>query len=161
MLWTANLLAWHGCHAMDLATSTKLHIYDAVARTGRIPSRARLGLDLGLEAFELDQALASLAQQRLLILAPESGEIVMAPPFMASPTGFRVDVNGTDYFAPCAWDALGIAAALHAPATVHTSCADCGDPMELHVGESGPEPTEAVVHFGVPAARWWDDIVFT
>jgi hypothetical protein len=34
-------------------------------------------------------------------------------------------------------------------------------PLELRVSEQGPEPSEWLFHSVVPAAKWWDDIVFT
>ena len=34
-------------------------------------------------------------------------------------------------------------------------------PIQFHVGAAGPEDVPCVVHFAVPAARWWQDIVFT
>jgi hypothetical protein len=45
--------------------------------------------------------------------------------------------------------------------TVTTSCPDCGDPLELRVEGGALQPAEAVAHFSVPAARWWEDIGYT
>jgi hypothetical protein len=72
-----------------------------------------------------------------------------------------VQAGRTRYFANCAWDALGVAAALHEPATVHSECAQTHEPLVLDVGLEGPERSDWVFHSLVPAARWWDDIVFT
>jgi hypothetical protein len=44
---------------------------------------------------------------------------------------------------------------------VSASCADCAEPIEIDVRAGAPEPDEHLVHILVPAARWWDDIVFT
>ena len=41
-----------------------------------------------------------------------------------------------------------------------TTCPDCGEPIEVDVLASGPEPDD-LFHCLVPAERWWDDIVFT
>jgi hypothetical protein len=48
-----------------------------------------------------------------------------------------------------------------ADGVVDTSCPDCGEPLELRIGDGELEPVDAVVHFAVPAARWWDNIGFT
>ena len=85
----------------------------------------------------------------------------MAPPFSGVPTQHRVTSAGTSYFANCAWDALGIPAALHRGATVHSRCEQSLEPLELAVSEGGPEPSAWLFHCVVPAAKWWDDIVFT
>ena len=105
-------------------------------------------------------ALRRLADDRLLVLRPDSAEIWMAQPFSAVPTPFRVECAGRSYHANCVWDALGIPALVGADGTVHAACADCGEAMELRV-EGGRLLDGGVAHFAVPAARWWDDIGYT
>src|SRR6184192_1576624 len=73
----------------------------------------------------------------------------------------RVVVDGIEYFANCAWDALGIPAALHRPGTVRSRCEQSHEPLNLSVGLTGPEPSTWLFHCLVPAAKWWDDLVFT
>jgi len=46
-------------------------------------------------------------------------------------------------------------------ATIHASCGDCDEALTLTVQHGKLERADGVVHFAVPAARWWDDIVFT
>jgi hypothetical protein len=72
-----------------------------------------------------------------------------------------VEADGIQYFANCAWDALGIAATLHKTAIVHSRCEQSGEPFHLQVDIHGPEPSDWLFHCLVPAAQWWDDIVFT
>ena len=56
---------------------------------------------------------------------------------------------------------LGIPAMLQQPATIDTVCTDCGAPMGMTVDpERGPS-SAGVVHFLLPARRWYDDIGFT
>jgi len=57
--------------------------------------------------------------------------------------------------------ALGVAAALHDDADVATTCGDCGEAMSLEVRDGAPLPQDCAIHFAVPAAHWWDDIVYT
>jgi hypothetical protein len=64
-------------------------------------------------------AFQRLHQKRLLV--PEPGNpsrIRMAPPFSGVETPFRVKIIDKHYFANCAWDALGIPAALHVDAII-------------------------------------------
>jgi hypothetical protein len=96
-----------------------------------------------------------------LFLAPDAGEIVMAPPFAAAPTPFRVTAGDRAWHAPCVWDSLGIPAALHLEVTVTTSCGCCGEPIVFQVRGGPPKPSPGVAHFAVPAAQWWDDLVYT
>jgi hypothetical protein len=85
----------------------------------------------------------------------------MLNPFSAVPTAYRVEARGRWWYGNCAWDAFGIPAALGADATIETSCPDCGDPLRVEVAGAATDRPELVFHCLVPAARWWDDIVFT
>jgi hypothetical protein len=85
----------------------------------------------------------------------------MAPPFSGIPTQHAVIVDETKYFANCAWDSFGIPAALHRPGQVHSCCEQSGEPLSLEIGLEGPPPCSWLFHCLVPAAKWWDDIVFT
>ena len=87
--------------------------------------------------------------------------IRMANPFSAVPTPYRVEADGRSWFANCAWDAFGICAALHADGWIETACPDCGDPIRVEVRDRQPDDASLLFHCLVPAARWWDDIVFT
>src|SRR4249919_3381112 len=87
--------------------------------------------------------------------------IRMAPPFSGVETSFRVKVQDNVYYANCAWDALGIAAALQADAKIEASDGYSGEPIMLEVRNGQPVPQSCVIHFAVPAAHWWDDILYT
>jgi hypothetical protein len=94
----------------------------------------------------------------MLVLQP-SGELLMASPFSAVPTPFVTEAGARRWFGNCIWDALGILATLPSDGRVVTSCAGCGDAMVLEVRE-GVVSGGGIVHFALPARRWWDDIVF-
>ncbi len=85
----------------------------------------------------------------------------MAPPFSGVETPFRVNVQDKAFYANCAWDALGIPAALHADAVVEAADGYSGEPMRLEVRNGQPVPQPCAIHFAVPAARWWSDIIYT
>lgn len=65
------------------------------------------------------------------------------------------------YFANCAWDSLGVVAALHRPGVVYSECAQSRTPLQLEIGLDGPEASDWLFHSLVPAAEWWNDLVFT
>ncbi len=85
----------------------------------------------------------------------------MAEPFSAIPTPFAVYVNDRRYYGNCIWDALGIPAMLHADARIDCSCGCCGEAMRLEVSAGTLGPAGGVIHFALPANRWWEDIVYT
>ena len=51
--------------------------------------------------------------------------------------------------------------ALGSDGEISSARPDCGEPIEIALRAGRAEPDENVVHLLVPAARWWDDIVFT
>lgn len=139
----------------------KQAVYRHFAETGRAPSVAEVAGRASLDVEGVREAYRSLAGQRLLVLEADGASIRMAPPFSGVPTQHVVACGGVEFFANCAWDALGIPAALQAPGTVSSRCGQSGEPLELAVGLRGPEPSDWLFHCLVPAASWWDDIVFT
>jgi hypothetical protein len=147
---------------MDLDTTVKLKIYDIIARTTRPPTAYEVAQMLGTPLAEVKAAFARLHQKRLLV--PEPGDpsrIRMAPPFSGVPTPFPVNVQGKVYYANCVWDALGIPAALHQDAVIEASDAHSGEPITLEIVNGQPVAQACVIHFAVPAALWWDDIIYT
>lgn len=147
---------------MEFDTSVKLNIYKTIAETAHVPTAVEVAQALNVSIEQVDAAFKSLHQKRLLV--PEPGDpsrIRMAPPFSGIETAFRVDVQAKSYYGNCAWDALGIPAALHQDAIVNASDAQSGEPITLRVTNGRPEPEPCVIHFAVPAAHWWDDVIYT
>ena len=101
------------------------------------------------------------ARLKVLILAPNDGNIWAANPFCAVPSPFRVEARGKTYWGICIWDALGIVAALGTDAVIRTACGDCSEPMLLEIAAGRLKRSEGIVHFAVPAHHWWDNIGFT
>lgn len=146
---------------MKLERNTKLAIYRHFAAVGSRPSIDDIAARVGAAVPEVREAFKRLQEQRVLVLDANGESIRMAPPFSGIPTQHRVTSGGVSYFANCAWDALGIPAALRRPSTVYSRCEQSLDPLELAVSNDGPEPCDWLFHCVVPAAQWWDDIVFT
>ncbi len=148
--------------ANDLDTKVKLAIYEITAETGRIPNSREVSQKIGINENEVLGAFGRLQVKRLLL--PEPGDptrIRMAPPFSGIPTKFPVEANGTQYYANCVWDAYGIAAALHCDAISRASDGHTGEALTLEVKDGRPLLQPYVAHFAVPAAHWWDNLIFT
>ena len=89
-------------------------IYRRIAETGTPPSRDELVAIVGTPD-EADARLRRLHDSHMVVLDDRPhrrGEIRMALPFAAEPTGFRVTRNGAGWWANCAWDSLAVVAAL-------------------------------------------------
>lgn len=144
-----------------LDREVRLYAFQRAADTATVPSPREIASGLNRPQAEVEQSLHRLAAAHVLILAPGTANIWAANPFCAVPTNFRVDAAGRTYWGICIWDALGIPAALNSDAVVSTRCPDCDGELVLEVRDGELTRAEGVVHFGVPAARWWDNIAFT
>ncbi len=146
---------------MDFQVRVKLAVYRHFAETGQKPAPKDVAERVGSDSGRVVAAYRALCAHRVLVLEDDGSSIRMASPFSGVPTQHVVESGGVRYFANCAWDALGVPAALHRPATVHSRCEQSGEPLHLEVGLDGPGPSSWLFHCLVPAANWWDDIVFT
>lgn len=135
-------------------------VFAHFARTGRALTLAGLAAALDVDLDDARAMLLALNERHLLLLAADGESIHMAHPFSGIPTVFRTQVAGVDYFANCAWDALGIAAALGRDAEIVI-----GDPLggpDHHIAiRNGQVQGDGIVHFLVPFAHWYDDLVYT
>lgn len=147
--------------APDLDVALRLHVYDHFVQERRPPTAIEAARTLQSSVEEVEAALLRLAGDRVLLLRPGTSEILMAFPFSATPTRFTVDIGDRSVFANCVWDGLGVIAMSGGTGRVVTSCPDCEWPLELVVEHGVLQPADGVIHFAVPAARWWDDIGFT
>jgi hypothetical protein len=146
--------------AFDL--DVRRHVYFSVVANGRPPTTVETAAAFGRDEEEIVDAYLRLHDAHALVLEPESTEIWLANPFCFRPTPHRVTAGGRSWTGTCAWDALGIPAALHSDGRIESTCACCGEAVELEVVD-GELATgrDLLVHFLVPARRWWDDIGFT
>ena len=146
----------------DIDLAVKQAVYHITADTGAVPNASEVAAATNLPEPEVLEAFGRLHVRRLLV--PEPGDrtrIRMAPPFSGIPTAFPVEARGRRYFANCVWDAYGVAAALHADAIIPASDGQTGEPLTLEIRDAQPILKPYLAHFAVPAAQWWDDIVFT
>ena len=146
---------------MDLDSQVRRTVYDGFILETRLLSRVEIGARLGVAESDVAQAFARLSAGRALVLQPGGGEVLMANPFSAVPTPFLVEAGPRRWWGNCIWDALGIPAMVGTDARLLTSCPDCGESISLEICEGAVGTAQAVAHFVVPAAHWWDDIVFT
>jgi hypothetical protein len=129
----------------------RTHVYASFVADGRARTPAEAAAELGLSPADVAAAYRRLHDAHALVY-----------PFSVAPTPHRVEASGRSWFGNCAWDALGIPAALHVDARVESTCPDCGDRLELEVRDGElVRGRELLVHFVVPARRWWEDIAFT
>lgn len=136
-------------------------IYDELIATGLPPSTERIAEQFRVARDAARGALAGMKIGKTVLVHPTTGEIWMAGPFASKPTPYQITRGATQWWANCAWDLLGVAVIVGPPVTLRASCTDCGLTFVMDVGGHGPPPSDWVVHFLLPAKRWYDDIGFT
>ena len=146
---------------MDFDLEVKLAVYRRFAVAARRPSPDEIAASVKASRAEVLAAYVRLRALRVLVLEDDGASIRMAPPFSGIPTQHVAVVEDQRYFANCAWDVLGVAAALRKPGMIESRCEQSGEPLRLAVALEGPKPSDWLFHCAVPAAQWWDDIVFT
>ena len=88
---------------------------------------------------EIHDALIALDSDDLIRV--REGRVDIAYPFSAAPTPFVVRLpNGTDRYACCAIDALGVAPMLGQRVHIRARCHDCGTPLDFSAGPDAPGP---------------------
>jgi hypothetical protein len=147
---------------VELTNRVRVAVLERTIETGSVPTAPELSARLGLGETEVVEAYRALGEGHIYVLEPsDQTRLRMANPFSAVATDFVVTVRGRRYFGNCAWDALGIVSLLGGEGTVSTRCPECQDELTLRVADRKLVDAEGIVHFSVPARRWWDDIVFT
>jgi len=135
--------------------------YRRFVELGRAPRAEEVAAGAGVETAEVVAGWHRLHDAHALVLDPRTSALLMANPFAARPTPFRVEADGRPWYANCAWDALGIGAALGVDSRIETACPDCNEPIALTVTGGRPDDDGPVFHVLVPAEAWWQDIGFT
>lgn len=146
----------------ETAWAVRRFIYAVLVDRGTPPSVAETAQGLGLAADAARAAFLRLHELHAVFLEPDADRIAvrMAHPFSAAPTSFRVRAGGVEYWANCAWDALGIPAALKMDAAIEAVYADDDGPAAIAITD-GQVVGSGVVHFLVPFRRLYDDLIFT
>jgi Alkylmercury lyase len=135
-------------------------IYASVVEHGAAPLPEEIAAATGLDTAEVGAAIQRLADAHVIVLQPGTTALSWAPPFSLLPTPFRSCAAGASWFAPCAWDAFGIFAAIGKDGSIEARCAWSGVALTCGVRDARAYG-DAVVHLLVPAAHFWDDIFFT
>jgi len=115
-----------------------------------------------ISAEEAGEYYKELHNRHAFFLDLDPMTIRMANPFSCIPTDFKVHANGKTYYANCAWDMLGIPAALHSDnAVIKAKFTESNELVNLEIKDGKVTNEDLLVHFPVPFTHWYDDLVFT
>lgn len=151
--------------ALGVDSILRHSVFDHFLTEGTPPSVERLMGELQLPRDEVESGLDRLETARHIQLVPRTHRILMAFPFSAIATPFRVRLaDGRSYFANCAWDAVAFHVMLRQPVWIDSYCYHCGKPLSFqvsHATERSEWPASPLVYLALPAAAWWKDIIST
>jgi hypothetical protein len=139
----------------------RLFIYDWLIAHGSAPSSEQIGEAFSESAGSIRARMAALKIGKTVLVHPRTGEIWMAGPFAAESSEYRLTDGTTTWFANCAWDMYGVAVIIGRALDAVGPCVDCGETLAVRCDPQRPPTEEGVVHFLLPARRWYDDIGFT
>lgn len=114
-----------------------------------------------LEAFE---SFRELEKDHQIVLVPGTQRILMANPFSAIQTPFRVYVGSRRFYANCAWDSVALHVMLEQDARVESFCHHCAEPIELFLskGEAkSSKPASPLIFLSTPVSKWYDNLINT
>ncbi len=116
-----------------LLWQVRAFVYNHFADTTHAPSVDETAHHFNINVEEAGELYKELHNRHAFFLEPETLTIRMANPFSGIPTDFKVHANGKTYFANCAWDMLGIPAALHCDAVIEAVCTESNEMVQLEI----------------------------
>jgi hypothetical protein len=147
----------------ELDREVRRYVYEEIIERATVPGAAYVARGMGLAVDEVRASFRRLQDAHILVLQEGGAEILMAPPFSAVPTAFVVEIGERSWWGNCIWDAMGVVAMVRGDAVITTGCGDCNDAIVVQIegGEARLDAGGAIIHFSIPARRWWDNIKFT
>ena len=136
-------------------------VYNHFADMTLPPSMDVTAAHFNISTEDAGEYYKELHNRHAIFLDLETLTIRMANPFSGIPTDFKVHANGQTYSAICAWDMLGIPAALHTDAVIEAKFTDSGESIQLEVKDGEVTNGELLVHFPLSFSHWYDDLTFT
>lgn len=141
--------------------TVRYQIYRFFADQCQAPAYQHIADVLKADRENVRAAFHKLHGRHMIFLDHHTDSIRMANPFSAIPTRFKVTSGNKQWWANCAWDSLGIAAALHMDVQITAGYPDTEETVELQVKRGTVDGKNHVVYFPLPCRHWYDDLVFT
>ena len=148
----------------DLPRRIRLYIFEHFLANASPPVVEQVMSSFALSRAAATDVLTELEAARHIALVSGTARILMAFPFSAIATPFRVTVRGRTHFANCAWDAIAFHAMLGDDTRVESFCHHCAAPIQIELRNglaTQVEPAESLVYLALRPTEWWSDIITT
>ena len=146
-----------------LAQRVRFAVFKHFLDTGEPPLVEGLMGEFGLKRAETVAVLRDVAESRGVAVVKGTSRILMAWPFSAIATPFRVTAHGRNYYANCSWDAIAFHAMLgNKPVHIDSFCHLCAAPIAIDFADGRAtkvEPAATIVYLALRPSQWWEDII--
>ena len=136
------------------------HVLTFLVEHGHAPEVRSLAAAMQAAEPEIEAGLARLHDGHGLVLHPDSHRVWIAHPFANFPTGFWVTSARGSWWGNCAWCSLGVAALVGGDVAIHSTLGAESERVTLHVRDGRVVEDDLVVHFPLPPARAWENVVY-
>lgn len=144
-------------------THGQLHatILQHIVDQGVAPEVEALAARFGTSDERIVEALRALADYHGVVLHPHAPKVWVIHPFSLAPTNFLLRAADGEWWGNCAWCSLGAAALLNRDVTITTTLGANSRQAEVRIRDGRLLDTDFAVHFPVPMAQAWDNVVYT
>jgi alkylmercury lyase len=129
---------------LDLDEPIEAAAFRQLLRTQAPVTTAALAAALGAQEVAIGQAVAALAHRGHVRLA-DGGDVVGAAGLSIVRSRHELVIEGRQFWTWCAWDAVGILAALRAAGVVRSRDPQSGRDLEVAFTGGSPETSPAVI----------------
>ena len=145
----------------DFQNKIRYHINRFIFDNGFAPSVDELVKLTVTDTEKVEQGLKVLADNHALVLHPNSFDIWVAHPFALFPTLFWVKSADKQWWGNCTWCSFGIATLTNAETEIFTKLQGQEEPLTIHIKDNKVVEEDFVVHFPIPASKFWDNVIYT
>ena len=146
-----------------MITNSALHyqIISTFVHCGHAPSIDDLAVTFVVPPEAVREALVALQDYHGVVLHPVTNELWAAHPFSTAPTSFWVASGARGWWANCAWCAMGVVHLVGGTASVTTTLGAESKQVTIRVRDGVLQDEGLYVHFPVPMASAWDNVIYT
>ena len=140
-------------------------IVDSFVQTGHAPDTSEIGTTLNLSRQQVLSAFRELPKFDTFAVEKGTENIRILSPFSNLPTPFKISIDGEQrWFAVCGPESLAMSTMFPGQrVTIDAYCRDCGDRIKIEMQDGEvleKSPSDLLIHLGVPAALWFDDLPY-
>ena len=144
---------------MNEEALSRLHyeLVRGLVEDGVCPSNSALAVRMGVE--DVEGLLRGGSEIHGVVLRPRDWGAGVLRPLSLTPTLNWVEGEKENWWAPCVWCALGVAAVVGGRVKVHTRFGAEGEALVIEVVDGQVVGDDGIwVHFAIPPAKAWNNV---